>query len=265
MSGQPPKVMTSRQAMQGGDVRVVSQPSVEDNPLLTQTISDTSNTVPSSPEKPKSEVGEVGHKINLDEINDQETKETSTQTETKEDTHKREVASNVRSGKVEIRDLSARDLDDFMAESIIARPLQLPTFLDVRSKDPNYRLRWINFKAMGGARFDWACAAGFTKAEIKDVVGLNSNILVHPDGIKYHDVILMKIETATLFGAYKHNALRSHQMTTRFGAHKIAKQEGDAELRNGISSEGFNPNDPRVSGKIGIYIPDDKTIDALTK
>lgn len=243
---EPEKVpmMTSKDMLVENPVTVVSQPSQEE---LAQ--------IP---------VQHVGADFDMEVLKEYEgaAAEVTPNPEGGEENQRQEVvereetlASNITSGKVKIKDVSPEDLDDFMRSSIIARPLSMPNMLDIRMKDPAYRPRWVNFKARGGARFDEAVAQGFIKVtEPREVVGLNTHLMIHKDGIKYHDVILMKIQTEKLFGAYKYNVIRSAQMVSRKGAQLIGAREAGKTLRQGISNEGFSYTTDLAS-KIGVYIP----------
>jgi hypothetical protein len=163
-------------------------------------------------------------------------------------------AEAVRSGQIKVSELAQVDFDDFMHSSIVALPKRLPTMLDVRAKDPNFRLRWVNFKADGGRRVDECRAMGFTVAKTEEVQGLEeASIMLHPDGIKYHDVLLMKVPTKLLFGWLKQNALESMRAVSPKFLHKAAKAEGERTLRQGIMNEGRSYND--MKDKIGIYVP----------
>jgi hypothetical protein len=160
-----------------------------------------------------------------------------------------------------VNEMSSNDVDDILSASVIACPLQMPNFLDVRSRDPNYRLRWVNFKAQSGARYDAACAMGFRKAVAKEVVGLNSSIMIAGDGIKYYDVILMAIETKKLLGHYKWNFMRSVARVKHVGQEALqrAKQDVQSGLRQeGVSQEAFQ--NPGERPKLDFYIPGDKEI-----
>ena len=213
----------------------------------------------------------VGEKIDIDKLEAQEANPETAKSP--EQMHKEDVAFSIRAGKVPVSQIPPQDLDDFMAESIVARPLRLPTMLDVRSKDPNYRLRWV-FKGKDGMRYNDMLAAGFVKATPEDVVGLNSDVMVKAEGITYNDVILMKIPTAILFGWYKHNALRSMRTVSRKGAHAVAKQQSDVMIRQGINSEYSNSSDTvsaaqkgwtqdDVSRSVVPYIPGEKDFERI--
>jgi len=146
------------------------------------------------------------------------------------------------------------DFSDFMNSSIVAIPRTLPTMLDVRCKDPNYRPRWVNCKADHGRCVDDAKARGFRIAKVEEIVGLaEDSLMIKPEGIKYHDVILMVVPTKLLYGWYKFNALDSMNKVNPKRLHQAAKEEGERTLRQGISNEGRNYKD--VADLIGIYVP----------
>jgi len=163
-------------------------------------------------------------------------------------------AEAVRSGQLKVSDLSATDFDDFMSASIVAIPKRLPTMLDVRAKDPNFRLRWINFKADGGRRVDECKAEGFTLARKEEVIGLESDsIMVQTDGIKYHDVLLMKVSTQWLFGRLKQNALESMRMVSPKRLHKAAVDGANKVVRQGINDSGRSYAE--LKDTISFYTP----------
>ena len=210
----------------------------------------------------------VGEKVDIDKIEAEEVKQKA---KTQEQLHKEEVAFSIKAGRIPVSQIPPQDLDNFMAESIVARPLRLPTMLDVRAKDPNYRLRWV-FKGKDGMRYNDMLAAGFVKASTEDVVGLSSEVMIKPEGITYNDVILMKIPTAILFGWYKHNALRSMRTVSNKGAHAVAKQQSDVMIRDGIRSEygsgqqaitqkGWTQDE--VSRSVTAYIPGEKDFERI--
>jgi len=158
-----------------------------------------------------------------------------------------------------INRMNPRDLDNFMRESVVARPVRLPSKLNARSKDPNWRLRWIEFKAEDGRRFNDAHEMGFQLATKDDVVGIQ--VKIRADGwIVSDDLVLMKIPCEIIDGYYKHNALSALKMVSQQGSRQLAKREGDAVLREGIASEGFNPNSQQMKdafgrNKVELYVP----------
>ena len=173
-------------------------------------------------------------------------------------------AEAVRSGEVKVSALEQPEFDDFMASSVVAIPRRMPTMLDLRCKDPNYRPRWVNFKADGGRRVDECKADGWTIALREEVLtreGLPldpDNTIVQKDCIKCHDVVLMKVQTWKLFGWLKSNAEKSLRTVSRTHAHNRALSEANAELSKGLNEIGC-PKERRDD--ISIYIPSGKEAD----
>lgn len=170
----------------------------------------------------------------------------------------------VSSQPLHVNELSNIQVDDILSASIIARPLVLPNHLDQRARDPKYRLRWVNFKANGGARFEQCAAAGFRIAKPEEVVGVNPQLNITPTGIKYHDTILMLIEADRLLGAYKYNFQRSLNMVSEKGAldsaNKLAQGQFGRDMNN--LPGGRVPSEYMVDGrgqqKVKFYVPEDK-------
>lgn len=170
-------------------------------------------------------------------------------------TQPKPMADGIHSGNVNVKAVNPATVDDFMSDSIVARPLRLPNYLDVRCKDPNWIPRWVNFKTQNGARYSMFKSAGFRNAKQEEMVGLSEEITIGGDGmIKDHDVVLMVAPKAIVFGAYKQNALNSMRMISRTGAMGRAKEESDRIIRQGISNEGFDPG--QYGKKLTSYIPD---------
>jgi hypothetical protein len=163
--------------------------------------------------------------------------------------------------KVSVNAISSHEIDDILSASIIARPLQMPNFLDLRAKDPNYRLRWVNCKAQGGVKYDAALGMGFRVAKKEEVIGLNSTIMLAADGIKYHDVILMIIETAKLLGHYKYNFMRSISRVQKSG--QEALNMARIETQKGLNAEHVPTSAYMTEDgghKLEYYIPAEKEI-----
>lgn len=168
------------------------------------------------------------------------------------------MTDGVHSGTVEVQPISPATIDDFMSDSIVARSLRLPNYLDVRCKDPNWIPRWVNFKTQNGSRYYEFKASGFRDAKVEEIVGLSEELQVGSDGkIKNHDVILMIAPKSIVYGAYKQNALSSMRNLGR-NALKSAKAESDKVIRQGISAEGFNYGE--YGKKLISYIPADNEI-----
>lgn len=167
----------------------------------------------------------------------------------------------VESKRIHVNDVSPAQVDDILAASIIARPLTMPDFLDQRAKDPKYRLRWVNYKANGGARYDQMRAAGFRNAIPEEVIGLNSSLTQENGSIRYNDTILMIIPAEILLGAYKHNYLRSQRMVSPQGAMNSAKLVAEKEMSKGLNELHISPEymeDARMGKKVNFYTPQDK-------
>ena len=148
--------------------------------------------------------------------------------------------------------INARDLDDFMAASVIARPVRLPSKLNARSKDPNWRLRWVEFKAEDGRRYSDCLEMGFVNASKDDVVGLQ--VKVNSDGtIKADDLILMKIQTEVINGYLKHNALKAMKMVSKTGVKQMAQAEGQKILQQGAEEHGRKVPYRDYADKISIF------------
>src|SRR6266566_6913894 len=90
--------------------------------------------------------------------------------------------------------VTAPELDD----NIIARPLIMPDFVNVKPKSPDVSFRWIEFKARDGLRYSQALAQGWTNVTIHDVTPGVLSPYVREGGTKFinGDLILMKIAKA---------------------------------------------------------------------
>jgi len=166
------------------------------------------------------------------------------------------LADFVTPAQVSPKTLNKFALEDFMRASVVARPVRLPNNLDVRSKDPNYRLRWVEFKSEDGRRFNDCLNMGFRIAKKEEVVGLNSTLKQDADGIKYNDVVLMIIPCETIDGYYKYNALKALKMVSKSGVAKLAQNVADMELRSGINSAGKYAN--RMKNEISTFVPGER-------
>jgi hypothetical protein len=199
---------------------------------------------------------EVPKRIDLSPLDE---KDVNTEPLTFEQEVQGQVAADVRAGRVDVSKLDPAMLTNFMHDAIVARPIRLPSMLDVKCKDSNWWPRWVNFKAHSGAMYNDAVAMGFRKAVKDEIVGLTTDLMIQPDGIKYNDVILMVIPTTKLFGAYKYNALRSLQMVGRKGAHRMAAREGEQSLQGVINSlDAPSGAKTEIRRGIGIYEPTEK-------
>ena len=97
--------------------------------------------------------------------------------------------------------------------TVQARPLQMPDFVNIKSKNPVNALRWCNRVAGEGQRLDQVTYAGFRPAKPDEcyMPGRDGSQVAIPasmvkDGkILYGDLICMLIERAAYDGALKHN------------------------------------------------------------
>lgn len=138
---------------------------------------------------------------------------------------------------------------DDLDEVIIAKPLSMPQELDMKPKDKNVSLRWVNRKAGGGARYEQALAMGFQNAKVEDIITttLVKGATIADDGnIVRHDVILMKMRRADYEGALKWNDQTATNRVERKTLNRGAKQAGQQEL-NGMPAE--------VLSKVNFYTP----------
>lgn len=120
--------------------------------------------------------------------------------------------------------------------SIIARPLHTPDQLKVKGRNPNYVLRWINFKGMGGGWLSKWQAAGYTFATKEDVLELNGELRVDDNRIiAPPDLVLMKMQATVYYGHIKHNLQRSQEMVSQTGAMVRAKQAAQNRMGGQVS------------------------------
>lgn len=157
-----------------------------------------------------------------------------------------------------------KESDILTSDMIVALDLQLPTFLDVRPKDPVYVLHWVNRKYSGedGTRIDKFRGIGFVNARQEDIDGpLSDKMQIDNGAIVSGDLLLMKINKAILFGIYKANLLRANKIHNPKNVHKEAMEAGKKELRTQLRQAGVNPN--LYEGKLGMFIPDAKELGEL--
>ena len=148
---------------------------------------------------------------------------------------------------------------------IEARPLQLPDFVNIKSKNPALSFRWVN-RSVGVAastqRLDEMIFAGFVPVRPEEACMPNGQPimanLIKDGKIIRGDLILMKIPRVQYEGALKYNWERS-----------IARMHPDRQLQTGkkqlasaISHAGV-PVPRSVAGKLQAFRPgsSDKTAD----
>jgi hypothetical protein len=151
--------------------------------------------------------------------------------------------------------------------NIEARPLQLPDFVNIKSKNPNVSFRWVN-RAVGvqgsTQRLDEMVFAGFQPVSPSEACMPNgqpimANLIKNGQIIR-GDLILMKIAREAYEGALKYNWQRS-----------IARMHPDRQLQTGakqLSTAVSQTGIPRdlgrsIASKLQAFRPGtgDKTAD----
>lgn len=146
-----------------------------------------------------------------------------------------------------------------------ARPLQLPDFVNIKSKNPAMSFRWVN-RAVGvqgsTQRLDEMIFAGFVPVRPEEACMPNGQPimtnLIKDGKIIRGDLILMKIPREQYEGALKYNWERS---ISRMHPDRQL-QTGKKQLATAVSQAGVNV--PRsVAGKLQAFRPgsSDKTAD----
>ena len=142
---------------------------------------------------------------------------------------------------------------------IEARPLQLPDFVNIRSKNPSVSFRWVN-RAVGvqgsTQRLDEMVYAGFVPVKPEEACMPNgqpimANLIKNGQIIR-GDLILMKIDRKAYEGALKYNWERS-----------IARMHPDRQLQTGrkqLASEISKVGVPRelsrsIASKLQAFRP----------
>ena len=142
------------------------------------------------------------------------------------------------------------ELDD----SIVARPLMMPEFLDLRPKNPMHTIRGVNLNHDNGNMYFRAKVAGFVDATPEDIVMRDGSPVlgnyVKDNRVIYGDLIVMKIDRAKYLGALKYNAQEAQRRMSKTG---IA-QKGNKELFEALGST-MAP--PEQKAKIQAFVPSD--------
>lgn len=145
-----------------------------------------------------------------------------------------------------------------MDESIVARPLMQPDFLNVKSKNPAMSVRWVNLKSGEGLRHSQMVASGFVNAVPADAIMPNGSALpthLLRDGkVIFGDLILMKISRAQYDGALKYNEeqarLRMRKTTmAQHGRKTVAEVPAPPELLRKLQM--FEPSLEETNKLIG--------------
>lgn len=162
------------------------------------------------------------------------------------------TSANLPSAPVAAR-IDAAELDD----SITARSLSMPDFINVKSKNPNLSFRWINHKAGDGLRYSQAVAQGWANATPTDcaIAGQSIPTVYLKDGkIINGDLILMKIDRAAYLGALKNKHNQALHLAGASGHHREAARRVGQEI-------GTMPK--HAAGKINVFQPSATELDRL--
>lgn len=145
------------------------------------------------------------------------------------------------------------ELDD----SIIARPLMMPEFLDLRPKNPAHTLRGVNLNHDKGSHYFKMKTAGFVDATPEDVLMRDGSPIqgnyVKDNRVIYGDLIVMKIDRLKYLGALKYNALTARQRVSR----NAIAQQGGKMLREELSGTSAPPE---LKAKIQTFVPSDAEV-----
>lgn len=159
--------------------------------------------------------------------------------------------------------VSSHDSNDPFPD-IEARPLQLPDFVNLRAKNPNVSLRWVNRAAGDGQRLDEMTFAGFIPVKPFEICMPDGKEVlpsfVRDGKIIRGDLILMKISRVQYEGALKYNWKRA---VNRLHPSTQLKN-GQAQLSKGIRETGVPSSIGRtLASKLQAFRPGagDKTAD----
>lgn len=161
----------------------------------------------------------------------------------------------VPSQAAEVAKQAAAKLPD---EDIVARPLVLPDYTDLRPRNPLLKFRWVNRVAGEGQRLYQMEAMGFVKVTSKDVVGPDGKpipeYLIKNGQIVYGDLVLMKISREAYLGALKYNEQRAVDRISKAAFLKRAKKMVSEEL-----SRVGSPATPKIT----TFVPGQAETEAL--
>lgn len=145
--------------------------------------------------------------------------------------------------------------------SVVARPLQMPDFVDIKPKNPQVALRWCNRVAGEGQRLDQVTFAGFIPVKPEEVMYPNGKPLppsmIKNGQVHMGDLILMKIDKASYDGALKYNWQRAIDRMKP----GTAQRQGKQDLNNALKEAGVRPT-PDLLRKLSTFQPTDAEITA---
>lgn len=147
--------------------------------------------------------------------------------------------------------------DDIFHDAIVAIDLKLPSYLDVKPKDPSVMFRWVNrkFNGEGGNRYEQMRSMGFRNTEPDDCATKfdPNRINTQDGGILCGDLILMKIPKILLLGMYRANYNKSNKMFNSTNVNNEARNVAKQEFRTATSNEGVRGS--AYAGKVGFFTP----------
>jgi hypothetical protein len=147
-----------------------------------------------------------------------------------------------------------------LADDIVARPLMLPDFVNIKPKNPEIAFRWVNFKAGEGKRFNEATFQGFLPATPDDC---ENHLGMAKDGrVINGDLMLMKIDRKKYLGALRYNNEAVNRVVRKANRETVANQMLKEELGNASSNKAtrpehrgmiqtFTPSPAEVKARIG--------------
>lgn len=143
-------------------------------------------------------------------------------------------------------------------EGVSAMPLAAPAIDQIKLKNPNIVVRWVN-RSVGKdtptLRYEQMLAMGWVNATEADVIPPPGSV---KDGtIQYYDVILMKIDRARYLGQLRFNNERVNKAVRRMdivrGANTILQEDLN---REGIGRGKYTRADG--SKKVSAFVPGDR-------
>lgn len=157
----------------------------------------------------------------------------------------------IASGSEEEAKLIAEIGDNFLHESIVAKPLQIPSYLDVFPKDPTVAFRWVNFKGGEGRQFFFAKSFGFVNASLEDCANEIDPVMVknQDGGLICGDLLLMKINKLKLFAQYKSNVLKANALADSSNLHDKALGKANTTFNEDLPPEAQRYAGKRVDGQ----------------
>lgn len=133
-------------------------------------------------------------------------------------------------------------------EGVEAKSLSAPGFDQIKKKNPNIEIRWVN-RACGKdtptLRYEQMLSMGWVNATLNDVEAPPG---CTKDGhIQIYDVILMKIDRNKYLGAMRFNNERVNRAVTRSGLASV-----NDDLRKEFQKEGVAN---KAKGKVTAFVP----------